>query len=366
MSRPRLSVVIPSYNGRRLLEPCLASLFRHGPSDGSLEIIVADDASTDDTAEWLARTYPAVKLVRRASNGGFVATANAGIAEARGEFIQLLNNDAEVTAGWFEAGLSPFDDPEVGSVAPLVVMRGDPDRVDSAGDGYSLVGWAYKRGHGQKTSEWEAHPSDLVLGASASSAFYRATALRAVGGGFDPIYGSYYEDVDLALRLQRAGFACVFAPRCRVRHDVSASFNHRNPKLQRTIARNVELLFWSNLPAGRLAMGIIPHLAFVAAQIPRKLSRGTLRPFLAGKWDAIQLWRAILERRRRRASLAPIGNPRRMPTSLLPIRTLFEHLRAGHATETPKTTSAPAPHGVKRPVARPSPARGGRGMQHRH
>lgn len=333
MTRPVLSVVIPTYNGRHLLEPCLASLMRFRPRDGSVEIIVADDASTDDTAAWLARTYPSVKHVQRAMNGGFVAAANAGIAAAQGEFIQLLNNDAEVTAGWVEAGLSPFADPNVGSVAPLVVMRGDPDCVDSAGDGYSLVGWAYKRGHGQPTRDWETRASDRVLGASASSAIYRASGLREVGGGFDPLYGSYYEDVDLALRLQRAGYACVFTPECRVLHDVSASFNHRNPKLQRTIARNVELLFWSNLPAGTLALAVLPHLAFVAAQIPRRLLRGTLRPFLAGKWDAVRLAGAIRERRHHRDSLSRAGlRQHRLPLSVLPLRTLRHHLHAGAAS----------------------------------
>jgi GT2 family glycosyltransferase len=340
-ARPRLSVVIPTYNGRHLLEACLASVVRHRPRDGSVEIIVADDASTDDTAAWLARAYPEVKLVRNARNGGFVAAANAGIAAARGEFVQLLNNDAEVTAGWVEAGLAPFADPAVGSVAPLVVMRGDPDRVDSAGDGYSLVGWAFKRGHGRPTRDWEGRPADRVLGASASSAIYRASALARVGGGFDALYGSYYEDVDLALRLQRAGYACVFTPRCRVLHDVSASFNHRNPRLQRTIARNVELLFWSNLPAGTLALAIVPHLAFVAAQIPRRLLRGTLRPFLLGKLDALRLHRAIRERRHHRAALAADGGTNRLPLEVFPLRTLREHLRSGRAR---RPGPIPAPH----------------------
>jgi GT2 family glycosyltransferase len=343
-ARPALSVVIPSYNGRRLLEACLASLVRHRPRDGSVEVIVADDASTDDTAAWVARTYPDVRLVRNARNGGFVAAANAGLAAARGEFVQMLNNDAEVTAGWAAAGLAPFADPRVGSVAPLVIMRGDPDRVDSAGDGYSLVGWAFKRGHGQPSRDWRDHPADRVLGASASSAFYRASALAAVGGGFDPLYGSYYEDVDLALRLQRAGYACAFTPECRVLHDVSASFNHRNPKLQRTIARNVELLFWSNLPAGTLAMAVLPHLAFVAAQVPRRLVRGTLRPFLLGKLDALRLHRAVRERRHHRAALAANGGSDRLPLDFFPLRTLREHLRAGRAATRRGTAPVPAPH----------------------
>ena len=125
---PLCSVVIPTYNGRALLERCLESIARHRPSDPalSIEVIVADDASTDGTAQWLAHAHPDVRVVQLEQNGGFCAAANAGIAAARGRFIQLLNNDTEVTAGWIEAGLEPFSDPTVGSVAPLVLVRSDP------------------------------------------------------------------------------------------------------------------------------------------------------------------------------------------------------------------------------------------------
>ena len=79
---------------------------------------MVDDVSTDGTVKWVATHYPPVRLVRRPRNGGFCAAANAGLSAARGQFIQLLNNDTEVTPGWLEAGLAPFADPTVGSVAP--------------------------------------------------------------------------------------------------------------------------------------------------------------------------------------------------------------------------------------------------------
>ena len=151
-TRPACSVVIPSYNGRKLLDVCLASIARCRPRSIEIEVIVADDASTDDTLAWLAAEHPDVRVVRLDDNRGFVGAANAGIAAARGEMIQLLNNDTEVTPGWIEAGLAPFADPSVGSVAPLVLVRSDPSRVDSAGDSYSVVGWPCKRGHGESAS----------------------------------------------------------------------------------------------------------------------------------------------------------------------------------------------------------------------
>ena len=301
--RPACSIVIPSYNGRRLLETCLASIDRCRPAAAAIEVIVADDASTDDTGAWLAEAHPGARLVRLERNGGFCASANAGIAAARGEFLQLLNNDTEVTPGWVEAGLAPFADPTIGSVAPLVLVRSDPSRVDSAGDTYSLVGWPSKRGHGQPASRWLEHPGGLVFGASGSSAFYRAEALRRVGA-FDPSFGSYYEDVDLAFRLRWAGYGCAFAPGSRVLHDVSASYDHARPALQRRMARNAEILFWTDLPARWLVAAVVPHVAFTLAQALWRLARGRARPFVLGKVDALRELPTLRGRRKLRAHLA--------------------------------------------------------------
>jgi GT2 family glycosyltransferase len=303
-TRPVCSVVIPSYNGRLLLEPCLASIARHRPRDPALpiDVIVVDDASTDETARWLACVHPDVRVVRLESNGGFCAAANAGIAAANGNFVQLLNNDTEVMAGWIEAGLQPFADPTVGAVAPLVLVRSEPGRVDSAGDSYSLFGWPAKRGHGQPRQLFAERPAEVVFGASGSSAFYRSTALRKAGG-FDPLFGSYYEDVDLAFRLRWAGYRCVFAARSLVYHDVSSTYDHGSPVLQRRMARNAELVFWANLSAVSLALALVPHLVFLVVQGAWRLARGRLRPFLAGKWDALRAWQEIKARRRLRAEL---------------------------------------------------------------
>ena len=320
--------MIPTYNGRALLETCLASVARHRPRGLAVEVVVVDDASTDGTEGWVARTHDWVRFVKRPANGGFAAAANDGIAAARGEFVQLLNNDTEVTPGWVEAGLSPFVDPTVGSVAPLVLVRSDPSRVDSAGDVYALVGWPSKRGHGEPAGRWLGRPGDRVFGASGSSAFYRASALRAVGG-FDPAFGSYYEDVDLAFRLRWAGYCCVFTPRSRVLHEVSATYDHARPDLQRRMSRNAETLFWSDLPTRWLVAAAFPHVAFVAAQAAWRLARGRARPFALGKLDALRDHARLRDRRSRlladsaRTAIAPPH----FPIQIAPIAGVRNHLR---------------------------------------
>ncbi len=303
MSRPPLlSVVIPTYNGLALLRTCLASIERHRPS-APIEILVSDDASTDGTSQWLADAYPDVRVLRKERNEGFCGAANAGIAAARAPFVQLLNNDTEVCAGWVEAGLRAFADPVVGSVAPLVLVRSDPSRVDSAGDQYSFVGWPSKRGHGEPAARWSDRPADSVFGASGSSAIYRAEALAKVGG-YDPAFGSYYEDIDLAFRLRWAGYSCVYEPSCRILHEVSASYDHTRPDLQRRMARNAEILFWTNLPAPWLIAAVGPHVAFTLAQAAWRLARGRLTPFAQGKLDALNALRSFRARRDERVKLA--------------------------------------------------------------
>jgi GT2 family glycosyltransferase len=283
-----LSIVIPTYNGRGLLRACLSSIERWAPPHIPFEVIVSDDASTDGTAEWLADEHPGVRVVRLAQNGGFCRAANAGIAAARGRVIQLLNNDTEVTEGWVEEGLQPFADPRVGSVAPLVVMHDDPSRVDSAGDGYTLFGHPYKRGRGQSTEKWLSMPPQRVFGASGSSAFYRADLLRRVQG-FDVALGSYYEDIDLALRLRNLGFTCIYIPTCKILHHVSATYDHHLPQLQRRMARNAEVIYWTRTNWPQRVAGAIPRLAFLTLQLIHRLATRRARAFLLGKLDALRM-----------------------------------------------------------------------------
>lgn len=323
-----LSVVIPTYQGLKLLQTCLESVRRHCPPHHVLpiEILVVDDGSTDGTAAWVRDQHPSVRIVRNARNLGFAGAANAGIAAARGDYVQLLNNDTEVCEGWAEAGLRPFDDVSVGSVAPLVLLRSDPSRVDSAGDQYSLVGWPTKRGHGEPSARWIGRPADEVFGPSGSSAIYRADLLRRVGG-FDERLGAYYEDIDLAFRLRWAGYRCVFEPACRILHEVSATYRHDRPELQRQMSRNAELVFWRNMPSRWMPVAVPAHLVFLAVQAGWRASRGRFSPFLQGKRDALfKVPEIRADRAFRRALLEQAPARPRFPLWINPLSATRNHV----------------------------------------
>jgi len=148
-----LSVVVPSHCRADLLRLCLASLARFAPP--GTEVIVVDDGSRGEVVSRAAAEFPGVRAVRRARPGGFCAAANAGVAAASAPVVELLNDDAEVTAGWADAALRWFADPRVVAVAPLVLQNdparhahGLPPLIDTAGDEYDPGGFAVKRGKG--------------------------------------------------------------------------------------------------------------------------------------------------------------------------------------------------------------------------
>ncbi|HEY7308297.1 MAG TPA: glycosyltransferase family 2 protein [Gemmataceae bacterium] len=298
--RPCLSIVIPSHNRADLLRPCLASVRRHAPAD--TEILVVDDASPEETVSRTAGEIAGVRVLRLARWRGFCAAVNAGIRAARHPIVELLNDDTEVSAGWAEAAIRHFHNPQVAAVAPLVLCHAPANadggwRIDSAGDRYFAGGVAGKRGHGQPLHATYLQGSE-VFGASASSAFYRRDALLDVGA-FPEEFGSYFEDVDVAFRLHWAGRRIVYEPASRVWHRVSASHGRPTRRLLEQQSRNEERVFWRNLPGRELLRALPWHVAVLAAKACRRWQEGELLPFVLGRLQALSEMANVVRHRRR-------------------------------------------------------------------
>jgi GT2 family glycosyltransferase len=305
-----LSIVIPSHNRPDLLQACLRSLAAHAPP--CTEIVVVDDGSTDRCISRMAATFMGVRTIRLSSRQGFCVAANRGVQMARGSLVELLNDDAEVTAGWAESGVACFADPGVAAVAPLVLYwpgrEGAEAIVDSAGDRFYVGGVAAKRGHRRRLAEvvLERGP---VFAASASSAFFRRDVFLRIGG-LPESFRAYFDDIDLAFRIHRAGYRVLFEPASRVLHHVSASHGLPGRRLVEQQSRNEERVFWRNIPACQLPRAIPLHLAVLAGKSLRRWGEGTLIPFLCGRFRLLSEVAELVRHRRKVAKLGPVPAPR--------------------------------------------------------
>jgi GT2 family glycosyltransferase len=296
-----LSIVIPSHNRPDLLAACLRTVGRHAPA--GTEILVVDDASPAGAATAVAHAA-GVRVVRLPRHSGFCAAVNAGLRAAGGAVVEVLNDDTEVTSGWATAALRWFADPDVAAVAPLVLRwpgTGAP-RIDSAGDRYYLGGVAGKRGHGEPWGPGYARPC-RVFGASGSSAFYRRDVLLRIGA-FPESFGAYFEDVDVAFRLHRAGCQVVYEPAARVLHHVAASHGRPGRRLLEQQSRNEERVFWRNVPGADWPAALPRHLAVLAAKAWRRWREGALTPWVCGR---LRVLGEIAELARHRRGLRALG-----------------------------------------------------------
>jgi GT2 family glycosyltransferase len=305
-----LSIFIPSHRRADLLRLCLASVERFAPPH--TEVIVVDDGSPGAMVSEAAVEFPGVKVVRQAKAGGFCVAANAGIAVATAPVVELLNDDAEVTAGWADAALRWFADERIVAVAPLV-LQNDPERlarglsplIDTAGDEYDRGGFARKRGHNQETGDRKQETEDTsrstaslspvsclmtpgrVFGASAVAAFFRRDSLLRAGG-FPEHFRAYFEDVDLAFRLRRLGGEVVYDPGSVVWHRVSSSYGKRpRRRVLEQQSCNEERVFWRNIRGLERLRWLPRHVGVLAAKAVKRFQEGTLLPWLMGRVRAI-------------------------------------------------------------------------------
>jgi len=273
-----------------LLRNCLASVIAYAPP--GTEILVVDDASPSGIVTATAANFPGVRVIQLPRHSGFAIAANTGIAAATTPIVELLNDDTVVTPHWTDSPLRLFANPAIAAVAPLVLQldparqaAGLPPLIDSAGDSYDPGGFAQKRCHNQIYLPDAAVPRSQIPvpnSASASAAFYRRSAVLAVGG-FPPHFGAYFEDVDLSLRLRRLGHEIHFDPDSIVWHRVSASYGRKpTRRLLEQQSCNEERLFWRNSSLRHIPR----HLAVLAAKAARRTLEGTLTPWATGRFRA--------------------------------------------------------------------------------
>ncbi|MCW5199289.1 glycosyltransferase family 2 protein [Desulfobulbus sp. F1] len=231
-----VNIVIPNWNGLRFLSDCLSSIERQ--QFDSWQITVVDNGSSDGSVEYLRKAYPQVHVIALPENRGFSAAVNAGILSSDVPYVFLLNNDTELPPDCLHHLLKAAEElREYDFFAPKMLSFHERTVLDGAGDGYLRGGAGYRLGTMEKDSEIYNQPGP-VFGACAGAALYRRNIFDRIGL-FDEDFFAYLEDVDLNLRLNRAGYKGYYVPAAKVYHIGSATSGSKfNPFTIRLSTRN--------------------------------------------------------------------------------------------------------------------------------
>lgn len=305
----RTTVVVPTLGLSPLLEECLRALRAEADGVGGAVVLVEQGGGAPDAIAALAD-----RRIRVPAALGFATAVNLGMAAGDGPWVAVVNDDAVVDPGWLAALVEALEAaPRAASAQGWNLLAADPARLDGRGLAWNRWLQAVQLGHGERRPPAPEPPAE-VFGVSATAAVYRRAALEAVAappGGpspapgidpppevFDPRLGTYYEDVDLAVRLRGAGHTALSVPGAIARHAGGLSsgagvrrwrqvYGNRYLVVARLLGRS----FWRSLPrmaardlldlgraAGaepRRAAGIVAGWGRAVRRSPRFLHRGT-------------------------------------------------------------------------------------------
>jgi GT2 family glycosyltransferase len=226
----KVSVIIVNYNGQRLLGKLFESLAHQTlPAD---EILLVDNASVDNSVDYVRQHFPQVIVVPRTTNTGFAGGNNAGFAKARGEYIVLLNSDTIVDRRWLGELVQALDaDKCIGAAVPKIYLASAHPRIAQAGAEFNNLGNIWGRGFNQ-VDQGQFDTVMEVPALTGCSAIVRREALKGEPL-FDQQLFMYHEELDLTLRLRSRGYSIMYVPTSIVHHDLlqSVKRNHERPHL---------------------------------------------------------------------------------------------------------------------------------------
>lgn len=288
-----VTAIIPTWNRRDLLEALLARL--PGQTCAFEQVIVVDNGSTDGSAE--AAVGYGAKVLRLESNRGFAAAVNAGIKEARTDWVAIVNNDVILEANWLETLLAAAVTAQAW-FAVGKLLAPDHVTIDGTFDLISRGACSWRAGSGRPDGPlWnQARP---VSFAPLTAALFRRNLFERIGL-LEEAFQSYLEDVDLGLRCAAAGLGGCYVPEARATHLGSATLGRWSGASVRLIARNQLLLaarytpkeYWWQVAVGQSLWGLLA------------LRHGAAVAFLRGKYSALwdfSVWRKMLSEDARRA-----------------------------------------------------------------
>jgi len=282
----KVSIIIPNRNGAELLEKNLPSVLAAAKGE---EVIVVDDASTDNSIELLQDKFSSVRVIRSGHHQGFASTVNIGVQEAAGEIVVLLNTDVLPEKGFLGPLVKHFSDPSVFAVGCLeksleedkIVLRG---RGEAKWEKGFYIHW---RG--------EVDKSSTAWVAGGSGAFRKSIWVKL--GGIDTMYDPFYwEDIDLSYRARKAGYRILFEPTSVVvhEHEIGAIKREYSAIRVKIIAyRNQFLFIWKNLSDPNILLG---HAIWTPIRLLQAVFRGDIAMLVGYIWALFRIHLVISSR----------------------------------------------------------------------
>jgi hypothetical protein len=240
----KTAVVILNWNGRKFLEQFLPSVVQHTPS--TTEVIVADNASSDDSVSWVEANYPSVRIIRNNENGGFAKGYNDALRNVDADYFVLLNSDVEVTENWLEPVVSMMDnDAKLAACQPKIRAFHEKEKFEYAGAAGGFIDkWGYPFCRGRifdsyETDQGQYDNSCEIFWATGACLFIRAAAWREAEG-LDEDFFAHMEEIDLCWRLRNRGWKVMYC-------GASTVFHVGGGTLSKQSARKTFLNFRNNL-----------------------------------------------------------------------------------------------------------------------
>ena len=285
MTDMRVSIIIVSWNALPLLKQCLPSVVATR-FDG-YEIILADNASSDGSAEWVRENLPSVRIVRHPENWGFARGNNAAAAHARGDLIILLNNDVEVPPDWLSPIVARFDTAQdLGAAQPKLHQFQEREHFEYSGAaGGFLDRWGYPFARGrlfdvleEDLGQYDGSPD--IFWASGTCLAVRRSVWKETGG-LEEAFFMHMEEIDLCWRIRRLGYRIECVPDSVVYHIGGGSLAAGNPMKTYYNFRNNLLMLWRNLPPRIWLRVLSVRVVLDSIAALRALLSGRPKEFLA-------------------------------------------------------------------------------------
>ncbi len=249
---PRVSVIIPHWNGIDVLQECLESMLATVYRD--LEIIVVDNDSQDGSADWVAQNYPDLTLIRNQDNYGYAGGCNRGAEKASGDYFIFLNNDTVHSPDWVSELVNVMEsDPEIGAVQPKILNYYRRDVFDYAGGSggqLDILCFPFARGRiflEQEQDRGQYDDIQKIFWASGTAIMVRKSAFIAASG-FDESFFAHMEEIDLCWRLIKMGRSIMVAPQAVIYHKNAVSLPMHSYRKNYLNHRNSLYMMFSNYP----------------------------------------------------------------------------------------------------------------------